>query len=106
MQPGPGTIEEREDEVYPVPALGLGFMYRFAPNWSFRGGFQYFEYSADDWKADLLILDVDLEYFPWEHFGIGIGYNYFEAGYDESVGDSLNIVYEYDGILLRALFEF
>ena len=49
---------------------------------------------------------MDVEYFPWEHFGIGIGYNYFEAGYDESGGDALNIVYEYDGILLRALFEF
>ena len=62
--------------------------------------------TSDDWEANLLFLDVDLEYFPWENFGFGIGYNYLEVGYEESGGDSLDITYEYDGILLRALFEF
>ena len=106
LQPGPGTLEERDEEAYPVPTLGLGVAYRFAPKWSLRSGFKYFEYSADDWDASLLVLDVDIEYFPWENFGFGLGYNFFEIGYEEEGGDALDITYEYDGILLRALFEF
>ena len=106
LQPGPGTIEEREDEAYPVPTLGLGGAYRFAPKWSLRSGVQYFEYSADDWDASLIILDVDVEYFPWKNVGFGLGYNLLEIGYDEDGGDALDIDFEYDGILLRALFEF
>ena len=51
-------------------------------------------------------LDLDLEYFPWENVGFGIGYNFLEIGYEETGGDPLDITYEYDGILLRALFEF
>ena len=106
LQPGPGSLEGRDDEAYPIPTFGLGVSYQFAPKWSFRSGFQYFEYSADDWEANLLLLDVDLEYFPWKNVGFGLGYNYLEIGYEESGGDALDIIYEYDGILLRALFEF
>ena len=46
------------------------------------------------------------EYFRWENFGFGIGYNYLEVGYEEGGGESLDITYEYDDILLRAQFEF
>ena len=106
LQPGPGVIEEREEEVYPVPSFGLGVSHRVAHDWAFRSSFGYFAYSTDDWEADLFFVDVHIEYFPWKNFGFGLGYNYFAVGYDEEGDDPLDISYEYDGIFLRALFEF
>jgi hypothetical protein len=103
---GTGVIEEREQEQYPVPLAGLGVVYRFAPRWAIRVGASYFEYSEDEWEGSMLITDVDVEYHPWRHFGLAVGYNFLDIDYDEEGDDPLNVQFDYDGILARAILKF
>lgn len=101
-----GTAEERSDETFPVPSVGLGFVHRFTPRWALRTGFKYFKYSENEWETRLSVYDLDVEYHPWRRVGFALGYNLFVIEYDELGDDALFIDYEYDGILIRALFSF
>lgn len=101
-----GTVEGRENEKYPVPSLGLESRFRFARGWSLGIGVAYFDFSTDDWKANFLVTDIDVEYFPWRHLGFGVGYNRLEIGYEEEGSDALVVDFTYDGVLVRAIASF
>jgi hypothetical protein len=103
---GAADIEEREDEQYPIPSVGLGVAFRMSEKWVLRTGVKYFEYGEDDWDGSLGIYDLDLEWYPWKHVGFGIGYNRFSVEYEEDGEDPVDIDYEYDGVLARAIFSF
>ena len=103
---GAADIEEREDEQYPIPSAGLGVAFRVSEKWVLRTGVKYFEYGEDDWDGSLGILDFDVEWYAWKHVGFGIGYNRFRVEYEEEGEDPVDIDYEYDGVLARAIFSF
>ena len=70
-------------------------------------GGAYFNWDEDDWDGDMIVAAADVEYFPWRHVGFGLGYSYAKVTYDElDDSDALNIDYEYEGFLLRAIASF
>jgi hypothetical protein len=103
---GTGLVVAREQEQYPVPLAGLGLVYRFTPRWAIRAGASYFEYSEDEWEGSMLLTDVDVEFHPWRHFGVALGYNFLDIEYDEEGDDPLDVDFDYGGILARIILRF
>ncbi|MGI9328323.1 MAG: outer membrane beta-barrel protein [Pseudomonadales bacterium] len=110
---GPGggmaPVSVEEDEAYPVPSIGLGFRYTLAENWYLRAGATYLEYDDGDWEGTLLIAGIGVEWFPWRHFGFGVGYDLVQIEYDEDEdddSDEFDVEFDYEGIQLRVIARF
>ena len=62
----------------PLPnVLGFG-SYAFTPKLSVDGSVGWFGLSYNDYSGDLLALTANLDYRVTKHFGVGVGYNYFD----------------------------
>ena len=82
-----GTVEKNGSENFnaPLPALGLRMDVAITPKWFVRTGAQAFYIEYDKFKGSLLEFRAAVEYNPWQHVGIGLGF------------DSLAIQLEADG---------
>ena len=90
-----------------MPHLGASFVYVFTPKLSARFQAIGFAIELDRIDGSLLEIDADLIWNPWEHFGIGAGFRYFNANI-ESKGSKLNgeFDFEYYGPALYGVFTF
>ena len=57
--------------------LGFG-SYAFTPKLSVEGSVGWFGLDYNDYSGNLLALTANLEYRVTRHFGVGVGYNYFD----------------------------
>jgi hypothetical protein len=63
------------DTTLPLPALALRGEFQLIPKLFLYTGIEAMYIEAGDVKGSLLEADVGLEYRPWKHVGIGLGYN-------------------------------
>lgn len=75
---GPGgtrTAVEGADVILPLPALALRSEFQLVPKLFLNASIDAMYLEVDDFQGSLLDVNVGLEYRPWKHFGVGLGYN-------------------------------
>jgi len=80
---------ESSDVTVPLPHLGLSFVYAFSPKLAIRAQVLGFALEINGIKGSLIEIDTDLVYNPWQRFGLGAGFRFFNANV-KSTGSSLN----------------
>lgn len=72
-----GLLNEQADADFtaPLPELGLGMDVVLKPRWFLRSGIKVFYVEYENFKGSLLSVDTAVEYQPWKHVGIGLGYD-------------------------------
>lgn len=71
--------EESEALIAPLPVLGLRAAYAFDPNFVLNTSADFFYLEYEDFRGRLLDINVNLEYYFWEHFSLSVGYNFFDV---------------------------
>lgn len=72
-----GILDEEKEEKFtaPLPVFGLRMDVALTPQWFIRTGAQVFYVEMDDFKGSIMEFRTALEYHPWTHVGIGLGFD-------------------------------
>ncbi len=72
-----GLFEEEEEENFtaPLPVFGLRMDVALTPRWFIRSGAQVFYAEIDNFTGSIMEFRTALEYNPWKHVGIGLGFD-------------------------------
>jgi hypothetical protein len=104
-----GRVSRRESVSVsaPLPNIGAWYRYSLSPRWAFRARFDLLSADVGDYEGLLLNASAGVNFHAFEHFGIGVAYNYFEL--DVSINKSNwrgNLEAIYDGmyVYLSAYF--
>ena len=103
---------ETEDFTAPLPVIGLTIDFAITPELFLiqRANLFYLEYG--DFRGGLADLYFGLEWFPWKHFGVGLGLNSFrvkvEADGEDYPGADLvgDVGYQQTGLLMYLTYAF
>lgn len=103
-----GLIEHEGTQKFtaPLPVFGLRMDIALTPDWFIRTGTQVFYLEYDNFTGSVLDFHAALEYNPWEHVGIGLGFDTLgvrlEADGEDYPGVDLNgtVDFNYAGIQL------
>ena len=70
----------------PLPNLGVWYRRSMSPRWAFRSRLDLFSASVGEYDGLLVNASAGFNYQAFEHFGIGLAYNFFEfdVGVDNS----------------------
>ena len=107
-----GLLDEDESETFtaPLPVFGLRMDVALTPKWFIRTGAQVFYLEYDNFSGSILEFRTALEYNPWKHVGIGLGFDTFnlrlEADGEDWPGIDLkgNVEFNYAGLQLYLRF--
>lgn len=97
MPPCPGGQTpgaEGEDVTAPLPHFGGAFMYAITPTISAKLEVIGFALELDSIDGSLIEIDADIAWYPWKHWGLGVGLRYFDVDV-KSKGSSLNGEFEF-----------
>jgi hypothetical protein len=72
---GGRTSVEGADTTLPLPALALRGEFQLIPKLFLNASIDAMYLEISDFKGSLLDVNIGLEYRPWKHFGLGLGYN-------------------------------
>lgn len=75
-------LSREADASGPLPVIGLRGVWRFHPNFYLDAQAQFFKISIDPYDGRLADYNASLVWTPFEHFGIGAGYNEFVTRLD------------------------
>ena len=78
-------VDGSEKFTAPLPVFGLRMDIALTPQWFLRSGAQVFYLEYENFSGSILEVRAAIEYNPWEHVGIGLGF------------DSLGVRVEADG---------
>lgn len=103
-----GLVDEAGEEKFtaPLPVFNLRMDIALAPKWFVRTGAQVFYLAYEDFSGSILEFRTALEYNPWKHVGIGVGFDTFgfrlEADGEDWPGVDLkgNVEFNYAGLQL------
>jgi len=72
-----GLIDEQAsaDFTAPLPVVGLRMDVALTPRWYIRTGTQVFYVEYENFTGSILNVAAAVEYKPWEHVGIGVGFD-------------------------------
>ncbi|BBO78544.1 hypothetical protein DSCW_59610 [Desulfosarcina widdelii] len=72
-----GLIDEEGQESFtaPLPVVGLRMDIALTPRWFLRTSTQAFYLEYEDFSGSILRVDAAVEYNPWKHVGIGLGFD-------------------------------
>ena len=72
-----GLIDEEGSAKFtaPLPVLGLRMDFALTPQWFIRTGSQIFYLKYENFTGSVLEFRAALEYNPWKHVGIGLGFD-------------------------------
>lgn len=71
---GVGGVE-MADTTLPLPAVALRGEFQLVPRLFLNASIDAMYLEISDFQGSLLDANVSVEYRPWKHFGIGVGYN-------------------------------
>jgi hypothetical protein len=109
-----GFIDEQgsADFTAPLPVLGMRMDVLIAPRWFFRSGVQFFYLEYEKFTGAILQANAAVEYIPWDHMGIGMGFDTLnvsvEAEDEDWPGIDLNgkVDFKYVGLQLYLKYFF
>jgi hypothetical protein len=85
---GGNTVVEGADTTLPLPALALRGEFRLVKSLYLNAAVEGMYIEFNDFRGTLLDLNVGLEYRPWKHVGIGLGYNFMGVNVEGTGSDS------------------
>jgi hypothetical protein len=98
---------ESEDVTAPLPHFGLSWAYAITPTIAADVRVIGFAIELDNIDGSLIEVAADIAWQPWQHFGIGVGFRYFdvnvEAG-DSSLNGEFDLEYYGPSISVIASF--
>ncbi len=101
----PSSARRSVSAEAPLPNIGAWYKYSISPRWALRGRLDLLSADVGDYDGLLLNLGLGVNFQAFEHFGIGLNYNYFklDVGIDKSDwrGD---IETTYDGLYAYVSF--
>ncbi|MDH3626750.1 MAG: hypothetical protein OES25_03745 [Acidobacteriota bacterium] len=101
---GGPLVAEDEDFVAPIPTIGVHADIELARNWYFRAGGEFFDISIDDRQGDLLDVRGAVDWYPFRHWGFGIGFNRVRLGYESHRLPNVDVTYVYSGAMVYASY--
>ncbi|MEE4600426.1 MAG: hypothetical protein V2J65_04025 [Desulfobacteraceae bacterium] len=109
-----GVVDEQgsADFTAPLPVLGMRMDVLLAPRWFFRSGVQVFYLEYENFTGAVLQANAAVEYTPWNHVGIGMGFDTLnvsvEAENEDWPGVDLNgkVDFKYAGLQLYLKYFF
>jgi len=107
-----GAIDEQGSARFtaPLPVVGLRMDIALTPQWFIRTGTQAFYLEYDNFSGSVLEFRAAVEYNPWDHVGIGLGFDTLainvEAEGEDWPGIDLNgkVNFNYAGLQLYLRF--
>lgn len=90
---------EAADITAPLPTLGLRMDFALTPKWYLRSGVEVFYLKYDNFEGSLYDGKLAVEYNPWKHVGIGLGFESFQFNLQAEGED-------YPGIDIRGAIEY
>ena len=91
----------------PLPNIGVWYKYSMSPRWALRTRLDLFSANIDEYDGLLMNVGFGVNYQAFEHFGIGLNYNYVELDVKINKSDWRgNIETIYDGVYVNASFYF
>ena len=102
------VIEEKAGINAPLPHFGLSYGHAFSPTLALRVQALLFAIKINDYSGTLLDFGADLQYRPWETFGLGAGIRYFRTTVEDDDGSGLRgeFRYEYVGPVIYMTWGF
>ncbi|HMN43319.1 MAG TPA: hypothetical protein PKE27_02030 [Povalibacter sp.] len=94
-------LEEAADGDGPLPVVGLRGLWALNDHFYFDAQVQFFAVKFDNYDGNLQDYKLSFNWQPFEHFGVGLGYNDFSTRLDvdeEHFNGKLR--FNYDGPLL------
>ncbi len=89
----------------PLPNIGVWYKYSMSPRWALRTRLDLFSANIDEYEGLLMNVGFGVNYQAFEHFGIGLNYNYVELDVKIKKSDWRgNIETTYDGVYVYASF--
>jgi hypothetical protein len=72
-----GLVDEEGSEKFtaPLPVLGLRMDVALTPQWFIRSGAQVFYLEFENFTGSILKFQTAVEYNPWKHVGLGLGFD-------------------------------
>ena len=101
----PSSARRTVSAEAPLPNIGAWYMYSISPRWALRARLDLLSASVGDYDGLLLNSSLGVNFQAFEHFGLGLNYNYFklDVGIDKSDwhGDIETV---YNGLYVYASF--
>ena len=109
-----GLVEEDGSASFtaPLPVFGLRMDVALTPKWFLRTGSQVFYLEYDNFTGSVLDFKVAVEYNPWKHVGLGLGFDtlrvQLEADGEDypSIDFKGNVDFAYTGLQLYLRYFF
>lgn len=76
------TYENAFSEDAWAPMLRAEYVHAFAERWRWGAVLSYVKKSGGNVTGDAVDAQVEVEYFPWQHFGFSLRYNYNDVDLD------------------------
>jgi hypothetical protein len=80
---------EGADITLPLPAFAVRGEFQLFPKLFLNTSIDFMYLKISDFQGSLVDLNIALEYRPWKHFGLGLGYSALSV-YVEAQGTSSN----------------
>jgi hypothetical protein len=79
-----GLVDEEGSQSFtaPLPVFGLRMDVALTPKWFIRTGTQVFYVEYENFTGSILQFNAALEYNPWRHFGLGVGFDTMNISLD------------------------
>ena len=81
-------VDENEKFIAPLPVLGFRSAFRITKKVVFKQNIEVLYLSFAEFKGSIVDSKFSIEYFPWTHLGMGLGYNAFRYNVAAYVEDS------------------
>ena len=71
----------------PLPNIGAWYMYSVSPNWAVKARVDWFSAEVGDYDGELINASLGMNYQMFEHFGVGVSYNFVDLDVTISKSD-------------------
>jgi hypothetical protein len=100
-----GFRRESVSAKAPLPNIGAWYWYALSPKWLISTRLDWFGATFGDYSGDLWNGNAGINYQPWDHFGLGLSYQFFRIDLDVDKTDWRgNVELTYSGPFLSANF--
>jgi hypothetical protein len=102
------VVEEAAGLNAPLPHIGVSYGRAISPRVAFRTQALLFAIKFNNYKGTLLDFGADVQFRPWQAFGLGAGLRYFRTTVEDDSGTGLRgkFSYEYVGPVVYGTWSF